>query len=208
MFILIAFAIILAQGILLELISIQYIGGWMGPRSKRATDALNTIKELHNLTNPHFAPDSAGAVKKFCRKLFLRFDTTDRYYQISIGAGTEEMWTDYAHEIWNALAHGKTEITRIDVTQQLALMSRDSTRGSDLFQKLDQDGDGKISLDELELLMETLGQQLNSHARARQGVRYLLSKLEIILSIVTLGIILFLYSKSCSALLVYQPNLD
>lgn len=198
MFLVIAFAIIFIQGILLELISIQYIGGWMGPRSKRATDALDTIKKLHNLTNPHLSPDSAGALKKLCRKLFLRFDTTDKYYQISIGNGTEDIWSDYAHEIWHVIARGQTEITRIDIAQQLTLMSRDSTRGQDLFNKIDQDGNGLITLEELELLLQTLGQQLNSHARARRGVRYLLSKLEIILSVVTLGIILFLYSESSS----------
>jgi len=53
MFLMIAFAIILFQGLILELTSVTYIQGWMGPRSQRASDELETVKELQHLVNPY-----------------------------------------------------------------------------------------------------------------------------------------------------------
>jgi len=194
MFLMIAFAIVFFQGIILELASVTYIQGWMGPRSQRASDELATVKELQHLVNPHVSVDDIGFVGKICKKLFLPIDSNDLYYQISHGEGDEEMWTQYATKIWNSISQGKQALTRFDVDQQLRDMNRDPSRGHDLFTQIDESCDGNVTQEELEKLVQRIGLQLNVRAQAQRGIQSLLRKLEAILSIVMLGIILFLYS--------------
>lgn len=194
-FIIIAFAIILVQGIVLELSSIQYIQGWMGPRSQRASDELDTIRQLYELTNPHLTSGKAGYAAKLFKKLFLPIDDMDLYYRMSQGQGDPELWTQYANHVWDSISQGKPSITRFDIDQQLRAMNRDPARGFNLFLQLDDSCDGQVTLDEVEKLVRRVGLQLNTRARAQHGIKSLLRKLEIILSIVMAGIIFFIYSE-------------
>lgn len=193
-FLMIAFAIIFGQGIVLELASVQYVQGWMGPRSQRAFDELETIKKLQHLVDPHVSAETLGIVRKVCRVLFLPIDSNDLYYQISNGGGDNEMWSAYANKIWNSIARGKQALTRFHIDQQLRDMHRDTSHAQDLFTQLDESCDGNVTQDELEKLVQRIGLQLNVRAQAQRGINSLLRKLEAILCIVMVGIILFLYS--------------
>lgn len=195
LFLIIAFAIILCQGIFLELSAINYIQGWMGPRSQRASDELDTIRRLYELTNPHIETTKSGYFSKVARKLLLPFDDTDLYYRMSLGQGDPELWNQYATHVWNSISQGKTSINRFDIDHQLRAMNRDPARGFNLFLQLDESCDGQVTLDEVEKLVRRVGLQLNTRARAQHGIDSLLKKLEILLSIVMAGIILFLYSE-------------
>lgn len=196
LFLIIAFAIILVQGIFLELSAINYIQGWMGPRSQRASDELDTIRQLYELTNPHLESNDVSYFNRFVKKLLLPFDDTDLYYRMSLGQGDPELWSEYANHVWNSISQGKTSITRFDIDEQLRAMNRDPARGFNLFLQLDDSCDGQVTQDEVEKLVRRVGLQLNVRARAQHGIDTLLRKLEILLSIVMAGIILFLYSKS------------
>ncbi|KAJ9657145.1 hypothetical protein H2198_004503 [Neophaeococcomyces mojaviensis] len=194
-FLIIAFAIFLVQGIVLELSSIQYIQGWMGPRSQRACDELDTIKQLHELTDPHVSSGNAGYVTKVLKKLLLPVRNDDLYYRISCGQGHPEMWAEYANYIWDSISQGKATVTRFDVDEQLRAMNRDHdpSRGRELFIQLDDSCDGQVILGEVEKLVQRVGLQLNTRAQAQRGIDSLLRKLEVILSVVMCGIIFFVY---------------
>lgn len=196
-FLIIAFAIFLVQGIVLELSSIQYIQGWMGPRSQRACDELDTIKQLHELTDPHVSSGNAGYVTKVLKKLLLPVRNDDLYYRISCGQGHPEMWAEYANYIWDSISQGKATVTRFDVDEQLRAMNRDHdpSRGRELFIQLDDSCDGQVILGEVEKLVQRVGLQLNTRAQAQRGIDSLLRKLEVILSVVMCGIIFFVYGK-------------
>lgn len=194
-FLIIAFAIIVGQGIVLELSSIQYIQGWMGPRSKRASDELDTIRQLYELTNPHLSSDNVGYMAKIMKKLLLPVNEEDLHYRMTNGQGDSELWTLYANHLWDNISQGKSSITRFDIDQQLRAMNRDPARGQDLFLQLDSSCDGEVTFEEVEKLVQRVGMQLNTRAQAQRGINSLLRKLEIILSIVMAGIIFFIYSK-------------
>ncbi|KAK5099002.1 hypothetical protein LTR70_000876 [Exophiala xenobiotica] len=200
-----SFIVLLWCGLILELTSVTYIQGWMGPRSQRASDELEAVKELQHLVNLHVSADNVGFVGKICKKLFLLINSGDLYYQISNSLGHEEMWTEYATKIWNSISRGKQALTRFDIDQQLRDMNRGPSRGHDLFMQLDESCDGRVTQEELEKLVHRIGLQLNVRAQAQHGINSLLWKLEAILSIVMLGIILFLYiqffAKSAEACL-------
>lgn len=196
LFLIIAFAIITAQGIFLELSAINYIQGWMGPRSQRASDELATIRSLYELTNPHMDVGKAGYISKLFKKLLLPFDDQDLYYRMSSGNGDPELWCQYANHVWSSISQGKSAITRFDIDRQLREMNRDPARGLNLFLQLDDSCDGQVTQDEVEKLVRRVGLQLNTRAWAQHGIDSLLRKLEILLSIVMAGIILFLYSES------------
>lgn len=197
MFIAIAFAILLVQGIILELAAVNYIQGWMGPRSQRASDELDTIKQLHTLVNPHAR--GVSMMGKIFERLVLPSDDRDLYYQISHGRGDAEIWKQYADRLWNSVSqgNGQTSVLRqIDLIQQLERMGRDGALGQMLFTQLDASCDGEVTLEEVENLVHRVGVQLNMRAKAQGGIKSLLRKLEILLSIVVLGLIIFLYGKS------------
>lgn len=196
MFISIAFAILLVQGIILELAAVNYIQGWMGPRSQRASDELDTIKQLHALVNPH--AKGVGMMGKMFERLVLPSDDRDLYYQIYNGRGDADMWKQYADRLWDCVSQGNatTSLRQIDLIQQLERMGRDGARGQMLFTQLDASCDGEVTLEEVENLVHRVGVQLNMRAKAQGGIKSLLRKLEILLTIVVLGLIIFLYSKS------------
>ena len=194
-FLIIAFAIILVQGIVLELASIQYIGVYMGPRSQKAAKELDTIKRLYQLTNPHEST-GLGMFAKAMRKLLQPINDNDLYYQISRGQGDTEIWTQYANHLWDCIAQGKSSLTHFDLDRQLRAMNRDPARAHDLFTQLDDSCDGEVTLDEVEKLVQRVGLQLNIRGESQRSINSLLRKLEVLLSIVMLGVIFVLYSKS------------
>lgn len=191
-FLIIAFALIVVQGIILQLSSIQYIQGYMGPRSQRASDELNTIKQLHDLVDPK-SQDQVHVMGKAIRKLLVPVNENDPYYRISHGLGDEALWTEYAQSLWETISQGKDSINRMDIARQLTAMNRDPDRGFDLFNQLDHSGDGEVTFDEVEKLVHRVGTLLKARDEAQHGIKRLLSKLEILLSIVMLAGILLLW---------------
>lgn len=195
MFLMIAFAIILVQGILLMLIKIQYIEGFIGPRAEKATHDLEVMKDLNNLVRPHVGSDDIGIIARFFEKLLLPINSKDHYYLISRGEGNQQIWADYAAKIWQTIAKGKNHLTASDVTAQLRAMNRPEERGIELFRQLDQSCDGIVDEDEVTKLVAAVGLQLNRRTQAMNGIRRLMQKLEIVLSVLVLGLIVFLYGK-------------
>lgn len=196
MFLIIAFAVIFVQGVLLQLISIQYIEGYIGPRTERASNELETIKALQDLVNPHLDHGNIGFLAKMLRKVFMPVNSRDAYYLISRGQGNDEVWQEYAFKIWSEISAGRSYITVQDITQRLIAMNREPEKGQDLFYALDESTDGQVTEDEVHKLIRQTGVQLNKRAQAMCGIKALIRKLEIITSIVMLGIIVFIYGKS------------
>lgn len=193
MFLIIAFAIIFLQGVLLELIKIQYIEGFIGPRAEKASNELEVIKDLNNLVKRHVDTDDISFVGKIFNKLFMPINSSDLYYIISRGEGDEDKWTEYADQLWSQIAGSRPYLTIYDVSQQLISMNRDPEHGRDLFVQLDDSCDGQITADEVSKLVSRVGLQLNRRTQAMAGIRRLMQKLEIVLTIVVLGLILFIY---------------
>ncbi|KAK5092198.1 hypothetical protein LTR70_005853 [Exophiala xenobiotica] len=193
MFLMIAFAIILVQGILLQLISIQYIEGFIGPRAEKASDELLVLKDLNHLVRRHLSSDDIGIVSRFLKSLLLPIDSKDLYYVISRGEGDEDIWNEYAGNIWTTISNGRSFLTAQDLSRQLTDMNRDPERGRDLFLQLDDSLDGQITEDEVTKLVHKIGLQLNRRTQAMSGIRHLMQKLEIVLSILMLGLILCIY---------------
>lgn len=195
MFLIIAFAVIFVQGVILQLITIQYIEGYIGPRTERASNELETIKALQDLVNPHLDHSHIGFFAKMLRKLLMPINSRDPYYLISRGQGNDDIWQEYAFKIWSEIAAGRSYITVQDITQRLVAMNRDPEKGQDLFYALDESTDGQVTEDELHRLIRQTGLQLNKRAQAMSGIKALIRKLEVITSIVMLGIIVFIYGK-------------
>lgn len=193
MFLIIAFAIIFVQGVLLELIKIQYIEGFIGPRAEKASNELEVIKELNSLVKRHVDTDDISILSKIFNKLFLPINSNDLYYLISRGEGDEEKWNEYADSIWSQISGARAYLTVYDVSQQLIAMNRDPEAGRDLFHQLDESCDGQITEDEVHKLVARIGLMLNRRTQAMSGIRRLMSKLELVLTIVMLGLILFIY---------------
>ncbi|KAK5088543.1 hypothetical protein LTS08_001051 [Lithohypha guttulata] len=193
MFLIIAFAIIFVQGVLLELIKIQYIEGFIGPRAEKASNELEVIKDLNNLVDRHISSDDISILTKLFNKLFLPTNSNDLYYIISRGEGDEEKWNEYAANIWSSITNGRTFLTMSDLSQQLIAMNRDPERGRDLFLQLDESCDGQITEDEVTRLVHRIGLMLNRRTQAMTGIQRLMQKLEIVLTILVLGLIVFLY---------------
>ena len=195
MFLMIAFAIILVQGILLMLIKIQYIEGFIGPRAEKAAFDLEVMKDLNNLVKSHVSSDDISVVARIFKKLLLPINSKDHYYLIARGEGNQQIWDDYAAKIWQTIAKGKPHLTLSDVTSQLRAMNRPEERGIELYRQLDHSGDGVVTEDELTELVGRVGLQLNRRTQAMNGIRRLMQKLEIVLSVLVLGLIVFLYGK-------------
>lgn len=193
LFLIAAFAIILIQGILLQLIKIQYIEGFIGPRAEKACHELEVVQDLHSLVKPHIDSSDISFVSKTLKKMFMPIDSRDPYYIISRGEGDEEMWTEYAATIWTAIANGKSYLTCQDLCQQLIYMNRDPARGQLLFTQLDDSLDGQVTEEEVTALVHKIGLQLNRRTQAMSGIRRLMAKLEIVMTILMLGLIVFVY---------------
>lgn len=193
MFLMIAFAIILVQGIFLMLIKIQYIEGYIGPRAERAANQLGVLRDLNSLVNPHIASDDIGIVTRTLKKLFMPINSRDPYYLITRGEGDEETWNEYAGNIWHTIANGKDSFNAQDLSRQLIAMNRDPGKGQELFVQLDESTDGQVTEDEVTKLVCSIGLQLNRHIQAMNGIRRLMAKLETVLTVLMLGLIVFVY---------------
>ncbi len=53
-FLVVSFTILLVQGIVLRLIAIRYVNGYIDPRSKRAFNELEIIRDLNNIVKQHY----------------------------------------------------------------------------------------------------------------------------------------------------------
>ncbi|KAJ9616621.1 hypothetical protein H2200_000340 [Cladophialophora chaetospira] len=195
-FLVVSFSILLVQGIVLQLIAIRYVEGYMGPRSQRAFNELETIRDLNSLVKQHFEAGDMSFVVKILKKVFLpvragAFDT------IVSGKGTEEMHRDYAASIWNTVTTDLNTkvLTAADISRRLVAMGRDPEPAEDLFAQLDESCDGEVTREELEALVISTGRQLNKRAESMKGIRSLLHKLEALLTLIVFGAIVFIYSN-------------
>lgn len=194
-FMMVAFGIILIQGILLQLIKIQYIEGFIGPRAAKAHHELQVIKELNHLVSRHIEIGDAGMLSKIFKKLFHPTNPRDLYYLISRGEGDEDKWNEYASNIWATIAGGKDSLASEDICKQLISVNRDPTKGRDLFRELDNSLDGEVTEDEVTALVHRTGLQLNRRTQAMAGIKHLTSKLETFMTILTFLLIIFVYGK-------------
>ena len=201
MFLVIAFSIILAQGIALQLIAIQYIQGYVGPRSERASDELSVLRDLNNLITPHAGTDHASYVRKICKKLFLR-KKDNIFDDIQAGNCDEEEIRGYAAIIWSTIAGTKDRLELSDITHRLQALNHDPDHGEDLFMLLDEGCDGRVTRDELEKLVVNTASMLKKRAAAMRGIQLLLRKLELLLTIFVFGTIVFIYSESINVFLL------
>jgi len=182
------------------------IEGFIGPRSEKASNELEVIKDLNNLVRRHLSSDDIGIVSRFFKSLLLPTNSKDLYYVISRGEGDEEKWNEYAGTIWTTMAGGKSYLTAQDLSQQLIAMNRDPERGRDLFVQLDESLDGQVTEDEVTKLVHKIGLQLNRRTQAMSGIRHLMQKLEIVMSVLMLGLIICIYGKSLSHHLPNEPR--
>jgi hypothetical protein len=194
MFLIIAFTIIFIQGLCLQLIAIQYVAGYIGPRSVRASNELEIILELNNLIKPHVGAENPGIVTKMLRKVFMPVEDSI-FDDIRSGRFDEDEVKCYAETIWTTIAGNKSALTLNDITHRLREMGRDTDKGEELFILLDESCDSEVSRAELGNLVMKTAIQLKKRAGAMRGIQLLLGKLEFLLTIVMFGFIVFVYSE-------------
>jgi hypothetical protein len=191
-----AAGIFLVQGILLQLIAVQYVQGYIGPRSQRAVDELETLRRLNDLLVPRRTRDKSKFIAKLLRKIFLP-PKSDVFDQIREGrCGVEEV-SGYAAVLWATVAGSKPVITISDMYERLLSLRRDPGGAGDLFLLLDRSHDHSVSREEFEQLVLRTAGQLRKQAAAMTGITLLLRKLEILLCLIVAAFIVFLYSKLC-----------
>lgn len=197
LFLNISFAVLLVQGIVLQLIAIRYVEGFVGPRSKAASNELETIRDLNSLVKRHITMDDPSFVKKWLKRAFYPVEDT-MFDNIIKGRATEAEHREYAASLWETITHDskKEVITHEDIADRLVQMGRDPEVGEDLFAQLDTSMDGEVSKEELECLVVETGKQLNARAESMRNIKQLLRKLELLLTMIVFGVIVFIYSKS------------
>ncbi|KAK5203826.1 hypothetical protein LTR20_009472 [Exophiala xenobiotica] len=195
-FLVVSFTILLVQGIILQLIAIRYVDGFIGPRSNRAFNELEIIRDLNNLVKQHYERSDLSFTVKMLKRFFFPVEDED-FETIVTGRGNEEMHRDYAARIWNTVTMDlhKVVLTSVDLRRRLIDMGRDPEPAEDLFARLDESCDGQVTREELETLVVNTGAQLNKRAESMQGIKKLLSKLELLLTLVMFTIIVFIYSN-------------
>lgn len=194
-FLTISFAVLLVQGIFMQLIAIRYVEGYVGPRARKGLQEIQTIRELNNLVKKHLEHDDPSYFAKMFKKIF--FPVEDSAFDAIVnGTASEEAHREYAAAIWNTVAVDmhKDELTSEDISSRLRAMGRDSSSAEDLFAQLDKSGDGSVTRDELEDLVVNTGAQLNKRADSMKGIKKLLFKLELLLTCLVFGVIVFIYS--------------
>ena len=192
MFLTIAFSIVFVQGLFLQLIAIQYVEGYVGPRSERADNELDIIRDLNNLIKPHVS--DLGLVAKILRRIFMPIES-NCFADIRHGQCEDKKVRTYAASIWNTIAGSKSQITMQDITARLVEMDRDPLKAEELFLMLDESCDNHVTREELERLVVKTAIQLRKRAAAMRGIQLLLHKLEVLLTLLVFGIIIFIYSK-------------
>jgi hypothetical protein len=190
-----AAGIFLVQGILLQLIAVQYVQGYIGPRSERAVDELETLRRLNDLLVPRRSRDKAKAFTRLFRKIFLP-PKSDVFDQIRAGRCNVDEVSGYAAILWSTVAGAKSVITISDIYERLLSLRRDPEGAGDLFLLLDRSHDHSVSREEFEQLVLRTAGQLRKRAAAMTGITLLLRKLEILLCLIVAAFIVFLYSKS------------
>ncbi len=133
---------------------------------------------------------------KWLKRFFCPVEDED-FGTIVSGRGNEEMHRDYVARIWNTVTMDlhKVVLTSADLPRRLIDMGRDPEAAEDLFARLDESCDGQVTRDELETLVVSTGAQLDKRAVSMQGIKKLLSKLELLLTLSMFTIIVFIYSK-------------
>lgn len=201
LFLIISTAILLVQGIVLQLIAIRYVEGFVGPRSQRASNELQTIRDLNNLVKPHVELDNPNFVVKMLKRVFWPVEYTE-FDRITDGRANSEQHKEYAAKLWDTITvdSHKEALTSRDISERLVQMGRvpDDEEVEDLFAQLDESCDGNVTREELEALVLTTGAQLNKRASSMLGIKTLLRKLEVLLTCLVFGVIVFIYSKSTS----------
>lgn len=195
-FLVLAFAIILLQGILLQLIKIQYIEGFIGPRAAKAQHELQILKELDHLIRPPRRLSDLSTFAWLLKKLFAPVERSD-YYYISRGKGDMDRWDNYAVSVWDQIAGNKESLTLMDICDQMDRVDRstDKEKARELFDELDSVTDGVVTENEVKELVHRVGLQLNRRTQAMTGIEHLSSKLETFLSLITLLLVVFVYGK-------------
>jgi hypothetical protein len=133
---------------------------------------------------------------KIFKKIF--FPVEDSAFDAIVGGQADEAaHRDYAATIWNTVTMDmhKEVLTSTDISSRLKDMGRDPADAEDLFIQLDQSCDGKVTRDELEALVVNTGAQLNKRADSMRGIKKLLRKLEVLLTFIVFGVIVFIYSE-------------
>jgi hypothetical protein len=194
-FMVISFAVFLAQGIFMQLVAIRYVEGYVGPRARKGLKEIQTIRDLNNLVKKHIEHDDPSYFVKIFKKAF--FPVEDSTFDAIVnGTATEEAHREYAAAIWETVTidiHKET-LTAEDISSRLKAMDRDPEHAEDLFAQLDKSHDGQVTRDELEDLVVNTGAQLNKRADSLKGIKNLLFKLEFLLTILVFGVIVFIYS--------------
>lgn len=196
-FLIISFAVLLAQGIFMQLIAIRYVEGYVGPRARKGLKEIETIRDLNNLVKKHIEHDDPSYFVKMFKKFF--FPVVDSAFESIVnGTASEEEHREYAAAIWSTvtLDNQKDTLNATDISSRLKAMGRDPEVAEDLFAQLDKSGDGHVTRDELEDLVVNTGAQLNKRADSMKGIKQLLFKLEFLLTCLVFGVIVFIYSMS------------
>lgn len=193
-FMTVALAIFLVQGIVLQFIGIQYVQGYIGARSERAMDELETLQHLDALVRPRKMHGNWDFLTQIVRMVFLP-RKSNIFVEIRNGRSTDEEVAGYAALIWATVAGSRLDISRADICERLTELGRDPEGGRDLFILLDRSGDNKVTRLEFEELVILAAAQLKKRAGAMRGITLLLRKLEVILCFLVFGLIMFVYSK-------------
>lgn len=195
-FMIISFAVFLAQGVFMQLVAIRYVEGYIGPRARKGLKEIETIRDLNYLVKKHIEHDDPSYFVKIFKKIF--FPVEDIAFDAIVdGTANEEAHREYAAAIWNTVTidNHKETLTAEDISSRLKAMGRDPEHAEDLFAQLDKSGDSQVTRDELEDLVVNTGAQLNKRADSLAGIKKLLFKLEILLTCLVFGVIVFIYSK-------------
>ena len=194
-FLAIAACILVIQGLVVQSIAIQYVQGYIGPRSENAMNELETLQQLDKLLKPRNRDNKSKACGDFINKLFMPrkeccFDA------IRKGRCCNEETRGYAAILWTTVAGNMPVITLLDIYEHLVLLKRETDGAAEFFALLDRNGHGVVSRQEFEDLVLQVASQLKKRAAAMHGIKLLLNKLEIVFTLVVLGAIIFVYSKS------------
>jgi hypothetical protein len=193
-FLAVAALILLIQGFLVQIIAVQYVQGYIGPRSDNAMNELDILRRLNHLIRKRSMHGSRYIVK-ILRKIFME-RTVDLFDAIRTGHSSDAEVQGFAVILWTTVAGNKSNILMIDIYERLVSLKRDPEGAGELFDLLDRTGEGRVSRVEFEDLVSQTATQLKKRAAAMRGISRLLRKLEIMFTILVCAAILFVYSKS------------
>ncbi|KPI35349.1 uncharacterized protein AB675_9951 [Cyphellophora attinorum] len=188
----VAALILLIQGFLVQIIAVQYVQGYIGPRSDNAMNELDILRRLNHLIRKRSMHGSRYIVKVL-RKVFME-RTVDLFDAIRTGHSSDAEVRGFAAILWTTVAGNKSTITMVDIYERLVSLKRDPEGAGELFDLLDRTGEGRVSRVEFEDLVAQTAMQLRKRAAAMHGISRLLRKLEIMFTILVCAAILFVYT--------------